>query len=405
MAQTSYDAIIVGGGLAGLTTSIALAAHGLSVAVIDRVPLDVQHDEAFDGRASAIAYASCQLFEGIGLWPHVAAHAQPILEIRVSDGPSLLHLHFDHRDLGDQGPLGHMIENRHIRLGLAARLEEMEGITLYAPSTVIDIDRSTDGTSVQLEEGTTLRAPLILGVDGRMSQTRKSAGIASDGWSYGQVGIVCAIEHEHSHAGIAHERFLPAGPFAILPLAGKRSSLVWTEEARFADTIMALGPRAFEHEVQRRVGDFLGEVSVVGGRWCFPLSLHFAERYTDTRLALVGDAAHGIHPIAGQGLNMGLRDIAALTEILVDAHTAGRDIGSTDTLDRYANWRHFDNTALMGVTDGLTRLFSNDIGPLKLARDIGIAAVNQIPPLKRFFMEHARGTIGELPKLLRGEAL
>ncbi len=404
MTTSTHDILIVGAGMAGLTTAIGLAGAGFDVGVIDRMPIEAQHDEAFDGRASAIAFASCNLLKAIGLWSHLEAHAQPILEIRVSDGPSLMHLHFDQAAIGD-GPLGNMIENRHLRLALAARLKEVEGITLYAPAAIVDTGTSGTRAYALLEDGRRIDAALMLAVDGRGSQTRARAGIEVTSWSYGQVGIVCAIGHAESHAGIAHERFLPAGPFAILPLTGNRSSLVWTEEARFADTVMALGPRAFQHEVQKRCGDFLGNVEILGGRWCFPLGLQYAHAYTGDRLALVGDAAHAIHPIAGQGLNLGLRDSAALIEVLSDARKAGSDIGAPDVLEAYARWRRADNASLIAVTDILNRLFSNDIAPIRLARDVGIAAVNQIDPLKRFFMEHARGTVGDLPKLLRGEAL
>lgn len=404
MANSGYDIIIIGAGLNGLTAAIGLAQQGFRVAAIDRQPLAAQHEETYDGRASAIAHASCKLFEGIGLWPHLADHAQPINEIRVSDGPSLLHLHFDHRELAD-GPLGHMLENRHIRLALAARVAEMDGLDIVAPAEVAGIDYGRDQAVVRLAGAEPLTAPLVLAADGRMSKTRERAGIGITGWGYGQVGIVCSIAHEHDHLGIAHERFLPAGPFAILPLYNRRASLVWTEETRFAEAIMALGPRAFKHEVATRVGDFLGDIEIVGGRWCYPLTLQFADRYRASRLALLGDSVHGIHPIAGQGLNMGLRDSAALIEVLTEARRTGEDIGSAAVLERYARWRRSDNATLMAVTDVLNRLFSNAVPPVRLARDLGIAAVNRIPPLRRFFMQHARGTVGSLPRLLRGETL
>jgi len=402
----SHEILIIGGGLAGLSTAIGLAGAGFDVAVIERSPIEDHHDEGFDGRASAIAFASCRMFEGLGLWSHVKDHAHPILDIRVSDGPSLLHLHFDHRAIGD-GPLGNMLENRHIRIGLAARLREVTGITLYAPATITNTGTDENHGWADLEDGRRITGTVMLAVDGRASQTRQRAGIAVSGWGYGQVGIVCAIGHEESHAGIAHERFLPSGPFAILPLTGNRSSLVWTEQTRFADAIMGLGPRAFGHEVQKRCGEFLGKVEVLGDgggrRWCYPLTLQFAHSYVANRLALVGDSAHGIHPIAGQGLNLGLRDAAALIDVFTDARAEGKDIGSAEILDRYAQWRRTDTAALIGVTDVLNRLFSNDIAPIRIARDLGIAAVNKIDPLKTFFMQHARGTVGDLPRLLRGE--
>ncbi|WP_262692426.1 UbiH/UbiF/VisC/COQ6 family ubiquinone biosynthesis hydroxylase [Kordiimonas aestuarii] len=399
-----YDVTIVGGGLAGLTAAIGLAEHGFSVAVIDMVPVRDLTAASYDGRASALAYASCQLFEALGIWPHMEPYAQPILEIRVSDGPSLLHLHFDNETLGD-GPLGHMVENRHTRLALFARIEEMEGIALYLPEKVATLDRSAAEATVTLESGQVIRSSLILGVDGRNSVVRKHADLATSRIDYKQHGIVCSVSHEFSHCGIAHERFLPSGPFAILPLTGNRSSLVWTEKSHLTDTIMALSDRAFESEVRRRIGDFLGDVKVIGGRWAYPLSLQYTQEYVADRLALVGDAAHGIHPISGQGLNLGLKDVAALLDVLVEARKVGLDIGARSVLDRYGQWRTTDNASVYAITDGFNRLFSNDIGPVKLARDLGMAAVNEVTPLKNFFMSHARGTVGELPKLLRGESL
>jgi 2-octaprenyl-6-methoxyphenol hydroxylase len=315
-----------------------------------------------------------------------------------------MHLHFDHESLGE-GPLGNMIENRHTRVALSKRVEEFDNIKVLAPESVSAVERSKSSAKVTLSSGAVITSKLLLGIDGRQSFVRRNAGIPVSHFSYGQIGIVCSIEHEHSHCGIAHERFLPSGPFAILPLTGNRSSLVWTEKEHLKDTIMGLSDRAFNAEVKRRVGDFLGEVNVIGGRWAYPLTLQFSDTYIDTRMALIGDAAHAIHPIAGQGLNMGLRDVAALLETIADSMHVGLDIGSDQTLQKYQEWRRFDNASLIGVTDILNRLFSNDISPIKFARDAGLAIVDQIPPLKNFFMSHARGTVGELPKLLQGEPL
>lgn len=400
--EISCDVTIVGGGLAGLTTAIGLAQEGFEVAVIDMAPKGDLTAVSYDGRSSALAYASCQLFEALGIWKHMEPFAQPILEIRVSDGPSLLHLHFDNETLGD-GPLGHMVENRHTRLALFRRLEEMEGIHLLAPEKVAKIERDSARATVTLESGTVIHAPLLLGIDGRGSIVRKHAGMAVSKIDYQQHGIVCSVEHEFSHCGIAHERFLPSGPFAILPLTGNRSSLVWTEKSHLVETIMSLSERAFESEVRRRIGDFLGEVKVIGGRWAYPLSLQYTQNYVADRLALVGDAAHGIHPISGQGLNLGIKDVAVLIEVLTDARRVGLDIGSTTVLENYGRWRTTDNASVYAITDIFNRLFSNDIKPVKLARDLGMAAINEVTPLKNFFMSHARGTVGELPKLLRGE--
>jgi len=398
------DVVIVGGGMAGLTSAIGLATNGMKVAVIDIAAADTTTAESFDGRACALSYSTCQLFEALDIWPHMEPYAQPILEVRVTDGPGLLHTHLDHEDLGE-GPLGHMLENRHTRIALYARLSEVDNINLIAPDKVKDITRSANKVTLTTEGGYTVEAPLLLGVDGRGSMVREWAGIKVTKWGYKQDGIVCAVEFEHSHCGIAHEKFLPSGPFAILPLTGNRASLVWTEKDHLTKTIMGLSDRAFQSEVQRRMGDFLGGVKVVGGRWAFPLTLQFAERFVDDRVALVGDAAHGMHPIAGQGLNLALRGVAALIEVLVDAHRTGQNIGSKTVLRQYEQWRTTDTAALLSVTDVLNRLFSNNITPVRVARDIGLAVTDQLPPLKNFMMQHARGNVGDLPKLLQGQKL
>ena len=397
------DVVIVGGGMAGLSLACAFGGAGLDCVVIDREDPATAVDAAFDGRVSALAHATCQMFKGLGIWAHVS-EAQPILDIRVSDGDSLLFLHYDHRDLGDE-PFGHMVENRVTRLALLARIAELPTVRLLAPAGVTDVRRDAARSEVHLADGTVISAPLCVGADGRNSPLRQSAGIKCAAWSYHQVGIVCTVHHELPHGGVAQERFLPAGPFAILPMTGNRSSLVWTERADLAPAMMALDEAAFTAEMASRFGDYLGALEVVGPRWSYPLALHLAERYTDRRLALVGDAAHGIHPIAGQGLNLGLRDVAALAEVIVDTARLGLDIGDAVPLERYQRWRRFDALLLAAVTDSLNRLFSNDIEPIRLARDLGLAAVNRMGPLKRVFMSHARGTVGQLPKLLQGQSL
>ncbi len=407
-----FDVVIVGGGLAGLTQGIALASHGISVAIVDREDPARAVSAAFDGRVSAIALASQRMLEAIGLWQHVAA-AQPMWDIRVSDGDSLLFLHYDHRDLGDQ-PFGYLVENRVIRQAQQAALAGLPVARLFAPMAVAGVERGQPGSGapaqVVLADGRRLAARLVIGADGRNSALREQAGIRCTGWSYDQTGIVCTVLHELPHGGAAQERFLPAGPFAILPMtddeAGRhRSSLVWTEPTDRAAAIMALDDAGFGAEMRQRFGTGYGAAQVTGPRWSYPLSFLHAERYTAHRLALIGDAAHGIHPIAGQGLNLGLRDVAALTEALVEARRLGLDSGQADVLDRYARWRRTDTLVLSAVTDGLTRLFSNDIAPLRLARDLGLGVVDRIVPLKKLFMRHAMGDLGQLPRLLRGERL
>ena len=399
-----HELVIVGGGLVGLTLAIAVAEAGLDVAVVDRETPDVTVTPEFDGRAYAIAYGSRQALLAIGLWEKLAGEAEPILEIRVADDNAPLFLHYDHREVGDH-PLGWMVEDRVLRRALLARAGELPKLRHLAPLAVADVERSSAGALVRLADGRAIAARLVVAADGKTSPLRQSAGIRTVAWSYPQTGIVATVHHARPHRGVAVEHFLPAGPFAILPLSGNRSSIVWTERADLAPQILALPDRPFAAELGRRFGDFLGALELRGPRWSYPLSFLHAETYIAERLALVGDAAHLIHPIAGQGLNLGLRDVAALAEVLVDARRLGLDIGDATVLARYQRWRRLDNWMLSAATDSLNRLFSNSIPPVKLVRDIGLAAVNGMPPLKRLFMRHAMGVMGELPRLVRGEAL
>lgn len=416
------EAVVVGAGMAGLTLGAALAGAGIETAVIDRAPRAALADPRNDGRTTAIAAGSMRVLEGVGIWPEAAPHACPIESIRVSDGDSLLFLHYDHHEAGDE-PLGYILENHNLRRAMFARADALPALHLAAGSGVAAIARGPSGAHVTLEDGTQVRGRVILACDGKRSRIREEAGIPVTRWDYDQSSIVCTIRHEFDHANIAHERFLPGGPFAVLPMLDgaepvdglvHRASIVWSESNDLVPAIAALDDATFMAELGHRLGDFLGRLALdpgasgaAGGaaRWQHPLSLLHAVRYTGERLALVGDAAHAIHPIAGQGLNMGIRDIAALAEVIVDARRLGRDIGEADILAAYARWRRFDNMTLAVVTDVMNRLFSNDVAPLRLARDAGLAAVNATPPLRRFFMRHAMGTVGDLPRLVRGEAL
>lgn len=408
-ATSEVEVLVIGGGMAGMTLGNALANAGVATAVIDSSAADELLDAGYDGRASAIAWGSSQVFRGIGLWPYLEAEAGPILDIRVADGtveagPSTLFLHYDHHDVGDD-PFGYMIENRAIRRGLLAHAETLEKLTLIAPARVAELERDTGGVTAILEDGRTVRARLAVGAEGRQSPTRESAGIPVTNMPYGQTAIVCTLAHECEHDGVAVEYFLPSGPFAMLPMTNRRMNIVWTERSELVPGFMALDDAAFLAELRRRFGDWLGKIELTGPRFAYPLSLQHAARYTDRRLALIGDAAHGIHPIAGQGLNLGLRDVAALAEAILDARRVGLDIGGADVLAHYERWRRFDTVLLAGVTDLLTRLFSNDNPPLRLARDLGLAAVDRLPPLKKFLMRHAMGVVGDLPRLVRGESL
>lgn len=398
------DVLIIGGGMVGATLAVALADIPMDVIVVDRQDPADALDAGFDGRASAIALASRRLFDSLGVWAGMEGDAAPIRHIRVSEGTSPLFLHYDQREAG-AGPFGYMVENRMIRSALARRLSTLERVRMVAPAGIESVRREADGCRVRLTDGRLISASLVVGSDGRNSQTRADAGIGVTRWSYPQTGIVCTVAHEKPHGAVAHERFLPAGPFAILPLAGNRSSIVWTEEPDLARAIMGLDDPGFLAELAGRFGDFLGALDVVGPRWSYPLSLSFARTTIGRRLALVGDAAHGMHPIAGQGLNMGLRDVAALSEVLADARRLGSDPGDPSALEDYQRWRRFDNSLMLAATDGINRLFSTRARPLRLIRDLGLAAVNRMVPLKKIFMANAMGLAGDLPRLMRGEPL
>ncbi len=395
--------------MVGLTAACALAGAGFEVVVVDALVPETTLAPAYDGRASAIALGSARVFKGIGLWAALAHAAEPILHIRVADGHpfrgvSPLFLHYDHQDVGDE-PFGYIIENRETRRALAVRAAALPRLTIIAPGKVVSVDRDGYPVQAHLKDGRTITAALAIAADGRNSALRRAAGIRTAQWQYDQKSIVCTVAHERSHNGVAVELFLPGGPFAMLPMTGGRSNVVWSERTEVADRVLKLDDAAFLEELKLRFGDWLGEIELTGPRFAYPLGLIHAERYVDGRLILIGDAGHAIHPIAGQGLNMGLRDVAALAEVLVDARRLGLDAGGPATLARYQRWRRFDNVLLAAVTDGLTRLFSNDVAPVRLARDLGLAAVNRTPPVKRFLMRHAMGMVGELPRLVRGEAL
>jgi 2-octaprenyl-6-methoxyphenol hydroxylase len=396
------ELLIAGGGLNGLVLGIACSGVGLACAVVDRQSPVAMRETGFDGRSSAIAFGSQQVLSAIGLWPAIAAEAEPILEIRVADDNAPLFLHYDHRELGGDAPLGWIVENRVLRSALIETARASPNLMLLAPLEVEWVETSPAGAIAALADGRRMKARLVVAADGASSPLRHGAGIRTTEWRYHQTAIVTTVRHERPHAGIAVEHFLPAGPFAILPMTGNRSSIVWTEREEFAARVMALPDHAFAAELSARFGDFLGAVEPVAPRWSYPVGLMLADRYVDRRLALVGEAAHVIHPIAGQGLNLGIRDVAALAELVVDTRRLGLDIGDDALLARYQQWRRLDAVLLAAVTDGLNRLFSNTVLPLRLLRDLGLAAVNRLAPAKRFLMRDAMGITGELPRLVRG---
>jgi len=401
------DVIIGGAGFAGLALAIALR-QGLGdpfvVAVIDPT---LAQPQSKDPRASAIAAAARRLFEAIEVWDVVAPNAQPILDMVVTDSklddavrPTFLT--FD-GEVEEGEPFAHMVENRHLVDALVAKAKEL-GVELR-PGAVAGFENADGTVDVALADGAGMSARLLVGADGARSLIRERAGIATHGWNYDQSAIVTTVAHERDHDGRAEEHFLPAGPFAILPLTGKRCSIVWTETARDAERIVALPDNIFHHELEKRFGLQLGELKVIGPRRAFPLALFTARTFIGERLVLVGDAAHIIHPIAGQGLNMGLRDVAALAEAIADAARLGLDPGGSDVLERYQRWRRFDTMTMSIATDGLNRLFSNHSDVLRLARDIGLGLVERMPALKRMFIREAAGFTGDVPKLLKGQAL
>lgn len=405
------DVILSGGGLVGQTLALALDQAGVSVIVIDASKPAETLATTFDGRAFAIAFASYRMWRALRLGEQLDPVAQPIEQIMVTDGslrrgPSPLHLHFDRAELRESDePLGLMLEARHVRLALDTGVKARPSIRMIQPMSVTAIERDPAGVTVTLASGEKLRAPLLVGTDGRRSFVRQAVGIRTIGWDYPVTAIVATIQHERPHDAVAHEYFLPAGPFAILPLKGERSNIVWAEPRAAAEVLLKMDERDFIAELRQRFGDFLGELSLEGPRFGYPLSLQLAERMIDQRVVLAGDSAHGIHPLAGQGLNLGLKDCAALAECIADGVALGLDPGDVSILERYQRWRRFDNTSMALGMEFFDKMFSNDIAPLKAARRLGLAAVNAVGLARRFFMKYAGGAAGDLPKLLRGESL
>ena len=401
------EVVVGGAGFAGLALAIALR-QGLgdpfTVTVADPA---LAHTRSKDPRASAIAAAARRLFEAILVWGAVADNAQPILDMVVTDSklddavrPTFLTFG---GEVEEGEPFAQMVENRHLVDALVEKAKSL-GVELRA-TPVAGFAAGTNSIEVQFADGETITARLLVGADGARSLIRDQAGIATHGWDYDQSAIVTTVAHEREHNGRAEEHFLPAGPFAILPLTGRRCSIVWTETSGEAERIVALSDNEFHAELEKRFGLQLGDIEIVGPRRTFPLGLFTARTFIGQRLALVGDAAHIIHPIAGQGLNMGLRDVAALAEAIADAARLGLDPGGPEVLERYQRWRRFDTMTMGIATDGLNRLFSNHSDALRLVRDIGLGLVERMPMLKRIFIREAAGFTGDVPKLLKGEAL
>ena len=401
------DGVVAGAGYVGLATAVAIASArpGLSVMVVDAAPEGVWKR---DGRASAIAAAASRMLARLGCWDEIAPQAGPITEMiitdsRTSDPVRPVFLTFGGEvEAGE--PFAHMVENRVLNGALRARAAEL-GIDIVEGVAVAGFEAGPADVEIALADGTTQRARLLVAADGVRSRLRDMAGIRTTHWDYGQSGIVCTVAHERPHEGRAMEHFLPAGPFATLPLTGNRSSIVWTERTADAERLVAADPLVFEAELERRFGLTLGEIRVEDKPRAWPLGLTLAREFVRPRLALAGDAAHGIHPIAGQGLNLGFKDAAALAEVVVEADRLGRDIGALDVLQDYQAWRRFDTVQMGITTDVLNRMFSNDMAPVRTIRDIGLGLVDRMPRLKEFFIRQASGLSQNTPRLLRGEAI
>lgn len=400
------DVIIVGGGLTGPVLALALASGGVRSTVVDAEPATTHAAPDFDGRAYAISLSSRRMLEVLGIWQQAEPEAEPITEIRISDGrpgegAGPLDLHFHGQEI-DEGPMGHIVEDRVLRRAVLDGMAASDRITHRTGVRVVGQEAGPGRIRLTLDDGSHLDAALAVGCDGRTSGTARRAGIDRLGRDYRQTSLVCAIAHARPHGGVAHQFFLPSGPLAILPLPGNRSSIVWTETRARAGIIQALPPQAYLEELRPRFGAFLGDIELAGRRYAYPLGLTLATRFTAPRVALAGDAAHGVHPLAGQGLNLGLRDVAALAEVLVTARRRGEDLGAAPVLESYARWRRVDTAMLVAATDTINRVFSNDNPLLRLGRDLGLGLVNRLPPVRRELIRAAAGISGDLPRLLRG---
>ncbi|BEV11662.1 UbiH/UbiF/VisC/COQ6 family ubiquinone biosynthesis hydroxylase [Asticcacaulis sp. DW145] len=414
--NTQAQIIIVGAGMAGMTVALSLAKAGLTPLLVERQPLSEQIEPTFDGRASAIAYSCFRQWQTLGVGEALEGYACRMDEIVVTDAhlpgaatraPSPFFLHFNAAEISDRSgnePLGYMLENRHIRAVLYEAVVKA-GIRVICPASVTQIEETANHIRLSLSTGEVISAPLAVAAEGRKSGLREHAGIKTIKRDYGQSAVVATVKMQYPHNHVAYEYFLSSGPFAILPLTDNRACLVWSESHAKAKALLEVRPELFQAHLMQRFGDFLGEVELAGPKFIYPLSMALAENMYRGRIALLGDAAHGIHPIAGQGLNLGLKDAAALAEVLVEAARLGEDLGSEIVLERYARWRRFENVSTSLIMDAFVHLFSNNNPLIRPLRDIGMGIVNNIGPARRFFMEDAGGATGDLPKLLRGEAV
>ena len=402
--EVDSDIVIVGGGLNGSLMAIAAANIGFSTIVLDSKDNEASVENRFDGRSYALALSSVRLLKNLNIFKDIIDKSQPILDIKILDGklvqgPSQFSLHFDNNEIHD-GPMGQMVEDRFIRKALFTKINKNEQIDYKFNSKVTEHKKQSGYISVTLDNGKKLDTKLLVGADGRNSELANRAEIKKSGWKYNQSALVCAIEHEADHNGVAWQYFMPSGPLAVLPMTGKRSCIVWTEQNANAKAINLFDETRYTEILAARLGNFLGKFKIIGDRHTYPLELSIADQFIDERLALIGDAAHSVHPIAGQGLNAGFKDIAALAHIIQDARNRGEDLGSLGVLKRYEEWRRFDSAQLAYSTDLFNKLFSNENEALRLARNIGLKLLDSIPVAKRNIIKEAAGITGELPRLM-----
>ena len=400
--KLSFDCIVIGGGLSGLTTTLALSKIGLSVAIIDKTSLKIVKKNEGDQRTTAVSASGKKVFEALDVWDSLKKGAEPILDIVVSEKGKKGHLSFDHQTVGTE-PMGHIIDNIELKNSLISSIRSQKNIKLFPFKSLNNFFPETGAVTIDLNDGSSYEAALLVAADGRNSDGRRIAKIKSTNIDYNQSSIVFTVGHEKAHRGTAYEQFTTGGPIASLPMRGNKSSVVWSEDTEVVESLMQLDDKDFAAAASYRLNDCLGKMTIIGQRKVFPLKLNYADTIIANRFAMVGDAAHGLHPIAGQGFNLGLRDIANLTEEISNARRLGLDIGSFETLRSYQAARRFDNFSLVAATDGLNRLFTDNNKIVGFIRSSGLDAINTMNPIKNLFMRLAMGEVGSLPHLLKGQ--